>query len=225
MLQNEYLHLAISNLLIAVLQCHLDQDKEDSQKRQASGDKAADVAREDPWSVVTSANKVNTVTVSTSLSANNKASQNNSNQSPIRKLPSTISNHRSHFSDQPSHIGHQKSTVRCLICLESFLNRAKYLCHIESMEPFHCRVCNMVLCNYEMLKTHMWLCHHCILHQCKYCNHISFDDSCNLTHKAVLMDSFECEFCTTILYSFHDVQKHSLQHIRDPWLMCHYCSF
>ena len=121
-----------------------------------------------------------------------------------------------------------QTPTKCTMCFADFANQTKYVNHLEDCIPRLCGVCGIGFCDYETTKIHLWNSHERLIHQCKYCLQVFYDDQSGSAHKSQncpLPELFECEYCVDHFETLSDVERHSRQHLTDVWFECDYCSF
>ena len=99
---------------------------------------------------------------------------------------------------------------------------------MKDCHEYSCRICEYAGTHFRDLKMHAWKHHNFLVHTCEYCQHISFDDTDEVTHKLLncqLKGAFKCETCSLQFEKVRHVQLHSTIHLSMYPNRCFYCHF
>mgnify|MGYP001796070449 CR=1 FL=1 len=106
--------------------------------------------------------------------------------------------------------------------------RQGYQQYLENCYLHRCRICKYAGASFQDLKRHVWKKHNFVVHKCEYCQHISFDETDEFTHKLLdcqLRGAFKCETCSLQFEKVCHVQQHSAIHISRYSYRCFYCNY
>ena len=107
--------------------------------------------------------------------------------------------------------------------------RRKHELRLKECLHFGCEKCGFATAGYTMLEQHVWRRHHIIVHRCRACGLISYDQSTEEAHRLAgcpMIGIYECEDCDWSFLNVSAWQFHTREnHLADQAHGCCYCSY